>query len=142
MKDSPPQPSLSLTLAAWFLAVIGWAGVIYLTNFTIPTVGPRWLFFVVWFTALTGTAIPPHNLVALSLSYACFGDVESLFMPSAAHAARLDEIARHRRGLALAIGLVRGGQLPTLNVANEFVDFDEDEEFYAWAVDEMSGGVG
>ena len=58
MKDSPPHPSLSLTLAAWFLAIIGWAGVIYLTNFTIPTVGPRWLFFAVWFTALTGTAIP------------------------------------------------------------------------------------
>jgi hypothetical protein len=58
MKDSPPQPSLSLTLAAWFLALVGWAGVIYLTNFTIPTVGPRWLFFAVWFTALTGTAIP------------------------------------------------------------------------------------
>lgn len=58
MKDSPPQPSLSLTLAAWFLALAGWAGVIYLTNFTIPTVGPRWLFFAVWFTALTGTAIP------------------------------------------------------------------------------------
>ena len=58
MKDSPPQPSLSLALAAWFLAIIGWAGVIYLTNFTIPTVGPRWLFFAVWFVALTGTAIP------------------------------------------------------------------------------------
>ncbi|MBI3244785.1 MAG: hypothetical protein HYZ49_21105 [Chloroflexi bacterium] len=58
MKDSPASPSLSLTLAAWFLALAGWAGVIYLTNFTIPTVGPRWLFFAVWFTALTGTAIP------------------------------------------------------------------------------------
>ncbi len=58
MKASPPQPALSLTLAAWFLALVGWAGVIYLTNFTIPTVGPRWLFFAVWLTALTGTAIP------------------------------------------------------------------------------------
>ncbi len=58
MKDSPPQSSLSLTLAAWFLAIAGWAGVIYLVNLTIPTVGPRWLFFAVWFTALTGTAIP------------------------------------------------------------------------------------
>lgn len=58
MKASPPQPSLSLTLAAWVLALAGWAGVIYLTNFTIPTVGPRWLFFAVWFVALTGTAIP------------------------------------------------------------------------------------
>ncbi len=58
MKASPPKTSLSLTLAAWFLALVGWAGVIYLTNFTIPTVGPRWLFFAVWFVALTGTAIP------------------------------------------------------------------------------------
>jgi hypothetical protein len=58
MKDAPPPPSLSLTLAAWFLALAGWAGVVYVTNFTIPTVGPRWLFFAVWFTALTGTAIP------------------------------------------------------------------------------------
>jgi len=64
----PPQTErtesrLAINLAAWFLAVIGWAGVIVTTNFLIPTVGPRWLFFMVWFVALTGTAVPFANFL-------------------------------------------------------------------------------
>jgi hypothetical protein len=51
---------LSLTIASGFLAVTGWGG-LYLMIFelnVIPDVGPRWLFFVLWLMALTGTAIP------------------------------------------------------------------------------------
>ncbi len=55
--------------------------------------------------AVTGTGIGGHNLVALGLSYAWFGDVQSLFMPAAAHGARLAEIYRVRRGMALALAL-------------------------------------
>ena len=53
--------------------------------------------------AIAGTAVSPHSMVAMALSYSCFGDVESLFMPSAAHAAKLNELCHHRRSLAIAI---------------------------------------
>ena len=55
--------------------------------------------------AITGTAVMPPNLVALALSYSWHGDIQSLFMPSAAHAARLNQLHRGRRGLGLAIAL-------------------------------------
>ena len=57
--DSPsPRLPLSLLVACALLLLIGWGGVIYLTSQTLPTIGPRWLFFAVWLIALTGTAIP------------------------------------------------------------------------------------
>lgn len=40
------------------LALIGWGGLYALINFTIPTVGPRWLFFFLSVLALTGTSLP------------------------------------------------------------------------------------
>jgi hypothetical protein len=55
--------------------------------------------------ALCGTAIPPPNLGALALAYSWCGDIESIFMPSAAHAAKLNELCPRKRSLALAIAL-------------------------------------
>ncbi len=55
--------------------------------------------------ALTGTSIPPPNLVALALAYSWCGDIESIFMPSAAHAAKLNELCPRKRALGLAIAL-------------------------------------
>ncbi len=55
--------------------------------------------------ALCGTAIAPPNLVALALAYSWCGDIESIFMPSAAHAAKLNELCPRKRSLALAIAL-------------------------------------
>ena len=55
--------------------------------------------------AITGTSIGGRNLVALGITYAWFGDVQSLFMPAAAHGARLAEIYRIRRSMAWALGL-------------------------------------
>ena len=72
------------------------AGVYYLTT----PMAPQALV-----VAVTGTAIGPHSLVALALSYSLCSDIQSIFMPSAAHAARLGEFFSHRRRLALAIGL-------------------------------------
>jgi hypothetical protein len=43
---------------AIFLAVVGWGGLVLLFIYTLPTVGPRWLFFFLSVLALTGTAIP------------------------------------------------------------------------------------
>jgi len=46
-------------------------------------------------------------LAALGLTYSFFGDVQSIFMPSAAHAAKLQHSLRiARRGFVLAIALV------------------------------------
>ena len=72
------------------------AGVYFLT----PPVGSQ--AFVM---AITGTGIGGHNLVALGISYSWFGDVQSLFMPAAAHGARLGEVYKASRSMAYALGL-------------------------------------
>lgn len=38
--------------------IIGWGGLAALVITTLPTVGPRWLFFFLAVLALTGTALP------------------------------------------------------------------------------------
>jgi hypothetical protein len=55
--QSPPSVTAFLP-AALLLALIGWGGLGVLILFTLPTVGPRWLFFFLSFLALTGTALP------------------------------------------------------------------------------------
>jgi hypothetical protein len=45
-------------IAAWVLFLAGWGGLAYLLGYTVPTPGPRWLFFVVGVMAVTGTAAP------------------------------------------------------------------------------------
>ena len=40
------------------LSVIGWGGLILLIFMTLPTLGPRWLFFFLFTLALSGTALP------------------------------------------------------------------------------------
>ena len=72
------------------------AGAYYLTT---PVVSQAFTL------AVTGTAIAPTNLIALSLCYTWFGDVQTIFMASVAHAAKLDELGRSRRFLGIAIGL-------------------------------------
>lgn len=53
--------------------------------------------------AVSGTSIGAGNLVPLGLQYAWHGDVQSIFMPSAAHASRLERITRSRRLMSAAI---------------------------------------
>lgn len=45
-------------LSALILAGIGWLGLFLVMTATLPTVGPRWLFFFLWTLALTGTSLP------------------------------------------------------------------------------------
>jgi hypothetical protein len=66
---------------------------------TTPVVGQAFA------TAILGTNIGPANLVALGLSYSWFGDVQSVFMPSAANAAKLNEVGGRPRAMAWAMGL-------------------------------------
>ncbi|MCF6278234.1 MAG: hypothetical protein L3J16_05720 [Anaerolineales bacterium] len=49
------RPYLLPTLA---LAISGWAGLVLLLNFTLPTLLPRWAFFFLATLALSGTALP------------------------------------------------------------------------------------
>lgn len=54
--QTPPVKTFiptSITLSA-----VGYGGLIILLLLTVPTVGPRWLFFFLVFIALTGTALP------------------------------------------------------------------------------------
>lgn len=45
-------------ISALVLAAIGWPGVFLVVTTTLPTVGPRWLFFLLWTAAITGTSLP------------------------------------------------------------------------------------
>jgi hypothetical protein len=58
MSDPGSSSYRSLMVAAAVLASAGWLGLILLLNITLPTVGPRWLFFFLWTLAVTGTALP------------------------------------------------------------------------------------
>ena len=50
--------SRGLFATALLLIAIGWAGLILLVATTLPTLGPRWLFFFLLAIAVTGTALP------------------------------------------------------------------------------------
>jgi hypothetical protein len=58
MSDPESSSYRSLMVAASIMAVAGWLGLIVLFSTTLPTVGPRWLFFFLWTLAVTGTALP------------------------------------------------------------------------------------
>jgi hypothetical protein len=45
-------------IAAAVLAGIGWLGLLLLLQTTLPTIGPRWLFFFLLTQAATGTSLP------------------------------------------------------------------------------------
>ena len=53
------QPSFRAYLTStFFLIIVGWGGLAALMIFTVPTVWPRWGFFLLWVMALTGLALP------------------------------------------------------------------------------------
>lgn len=54
---SPPSPK-SFLLAAFLLSVSGLFGLVYLFLYTLPTPGPRWLFFFFCVLAATGLFLP------------------------------------------------------------------------------------
>jgi hypothetical protein len=60
VNDAASENRLSLTLAAWLLALLGWAGLAALILNVDPRTGslPVWFFFVLTVMALTGTAVP------------------------------------------------------------------------------------
>jgi hypothetical protein len=56
-RSSVPSFVFFLTLGLIF-ALSGWGGIVYLFIFTLPFLGYRWLFFLLFMFAVTGTAIP------------------------------------------------------------------------------------
>ena len=58
MDTTSSPPVRSFLPAAIILGLVGWGGLVYIIYFTLPTVGPRWLFFFLAVLALTGTALP------------------------------------------------------------------------------------
>lgn len=57
--ESRSTPTVSSFLpTAIILAILGWGGLFLLFQNTMPSVGPRWLFFFLFFLALTGTTLP------------------------------------------------------------------------------------
>lgn len=54
------QPSFVKTFLplALVLTLIGWGGIWIVISGTLPTLGPRWLFFFLGVIALTGPALP------------------------------------------------------------------------------------
>ena len=57
--NEPPQYNYrGLMLSAVILMIIGWYGLYLLMNATLPYLGPRWLFYLLWTSACTGTSLP------------------------------------------------------------------------------------
>jgi len=57
------------------LALVGWLGVIYLIITTLPTLGPRWLFFFFITIAMTGTGLPV--IVFLNLRFPSYPPIDT-----------------------------------------------------------------
>jgi hypothetical protein len=58
MEPRPLSPFRAFLPSVLILIIIGWGGLALLFTFSLPTVWPRWAFFVLWDLALTGTALP------------------------------------------------------------------------------------
>lgn len=55
---SSSEDYTGVLIAGLLLAGIGWSGLLYLFANALPTVGMRWVFFALLYTALSGTALP------------------------------------------------------------------------------------
>ena len=58
MKSNTSPRVANFLPASIVLFIIGWGGLIALIISTLPTVGPRWLFFFLCVLAITGTTLP------------------------------------------------------------------------------------
>ena len=58
MNTNQTPPVKSFLITAITLSALGYGGLIILLVLTVPTVGPRWLFFFLVVLALTGTTLP------------------------------------------------------------------------------------
>lgn len=53
-----PSDHQGVLVAAVIMMLLGWLGLYQLVMTTLPLAFPRWMFFILLFSAVTGTAIP------------------------------------------------------------------------------------
>jgi hypothetical protein len=58
VKDRGNYSVGGFTVLGIFFAILGWGGLYLLVTYTLPTIGPRWLFFFLVMLAMTGTFLP------------------------------------------------------------------------------------
>ena len=58
MKSNISSPVIGFLFTAFFLALTGWIGLVAVVFQTLPTLGPRWLFFFLLVLAITGSILP------------------------------------------------------------------------------------
>ena len=58
MEANKPRSFIDFLPTAAVLSVVGWGGLAAVILFTLPTLGPRWLFFCLGVMALSGTSLP------------------------------------------------------------------------------------
>ena len=58
MSEEPTPGYGGLIVASILMAAAGWLGLWLVLNYTLPTIGPRWLFFFLLTMAVTGTGMP------------------------------------------------------------------------------------
>jgi hypothetical protein len=57
--EAQTQPTYRrFAIPTLLMTIGGWGGLALITNYTLPTVWPRWVFFALIVIALTGTAMP------------------------------------------------------------------------------------
>jgi hypothetical protein len=58
MQPIQKSKTLSILITSIVLNLVGWVGLILLLNFSLPTLGPRWIFFLLLTIAISGLALP------------------------------------------------------------------------------------
>lgn len=59
MGNNPSSPHVKeVAPAALVLALVGWVGLYWLIDSTLPSLWPRWLFFFLCVLAICGTSLP------------------------------------------------------------------------------------
>ena len=104
MRAGMPFVPAALLLACILISYLGITRVVIQTGVyycTTPIVGQAMTLVTFGSAPITHT-----GLAAMGLTYSFFGDVQSIFMPAAAHASKLHDAMRtSRRGLTFAIGV-------------------------------------
>jgi hypothetical protein len=58
MQPIQKSKTLAILITSIVLNLVGWVGLILLLNFSLPTLGPRWIFFLLLTIAISGLALP------------------------------------------------------------------------------------
>ncbi|MFC1960125.1 hypothetical protein ACFLYO_05405 [Chloroflexota bacterium] len=57
-RPTTPSDHKGILIASAVMIIVGWLGLYKLVTTTLPLAFPRWLFFILLFTAVTGSVLP------------------------------------------------------------------------------------